>query len=164
MLKKIHQRRREAIRASLLLVFCLIAASSPGCVHQTKPSSAKGTCPADLIRVITSPEGPTRLKILGSECTSPYFVKVDFQVESATDRGIQRYEVHLVTRNEGEVENDSSTSLSMTQPGETIFTKDQSRSDSLGVSLKKSWTDNPKPVLILSVTSVTFSDGTIWKP
>lgn len=165
MLKKLNRRRyEEAIPSSLLLLLCWVAASSLGCVRQTQPSYSNPTCPAGLVQINTSLDGPVRLKILSTECTTPYFVKVDFQVESATDRMIQRYEIHLVTRRDGQIESDTLTSLTMTQLGEQIFTKDQTHSDSLGVSLKKSWVDNPKPVLTLSVTSATFADGTIWKP
>jgi hypothetical protein len=164
MLKKVNRRRsEEAIPCSLLLLLGWVAASSFACVHQTPPSDTKAKCPADLVKVNAPSDAPVKLRILGTECLSPYFVKVDFQVESATERGINRYEVHLVTLDNDKVENDTSTSLTETQPGEPLFTRDQMRSDSFGVSLKKSWADNPKPSLALSVTSVTFLDGTIWK-
>jgi hypothetical protein len=165
MRKKFNRRRyEEGIRSSLLLLVCWFAASSFGCGRKTQSSYTNSTCPADLVEINRSLEEPVRLKILDTQCKIPYFVKVDFQIESATDRRIQRYEVHLVTRRDGQVENDTSTSLTETQPGDPIFTKDQTHSDSLGVSLRKSWADNPRPVLTLSVTSVTFVDGTIWHP
>jgi hypothetical protein len=164
MRKKVNRLNEEATSPSLLLLLCLVAASSFACVHQTQSPYPRVTCPADLVKVNASSKDPVRLKILDSDCTTRYFIKVDFQVESATDRRIQRYEVHLVTRRDGQIENDTSTSLTETQPGGPIFTKDQTHSDSLGVSLSKSWANNPRPVLTLSVTSVTFVDGTIWHP
>src|SRR5207237_230620 len=102
-----------------------------------------------------------RLTVLATKCSNNDFANVEFRVESASTKPISRYEVHMFTNYDGKVEGDTSTSTTTTQP-DTIFTRDQTRSDSLGVSLKREWLGDPKLALRLSVTSVIFADGSVW--
>lgn len=154
---------RSYFRPALFFLLCVIAAGGGvACTHSRQASGTTSKCPADLFVIRADPNAPVRLSVLGTECPTPYFAKIEFKVETGSTRPISRYEVHLFTSHDGQVENDSSTSVTG-QPHDSIFSRDETRSDSFGVSLKRGWFSDPKTVLTLRVTSVTFTDGTVWK-
>ena len=154
---------RSCIRPALFFLLLVITACGAGaCIH-ARQSLQTAKCPADLFVIRSEQNSPVRLIILNTECPTQYFAKVDFRVESTSARSISRYQVQMFTSYGGQVENVSSTSVTIGQPLNSKSASDQTGSDSLGVSLKRGWFSDPKALLTLHVTSVDFSDGTVWK-
>ena len=155
---------RSCLRLALFfLLFVITACGCVACMHSRQTSQTTTRCPADLFSVRSEQNAPVRLIILNTECPTPYFAKVDFRVENTSARPISRYQVHMFTSYGGQIENDSSTSVTMMQPLDSTSAGDGTGYDSLGVSLKRGWLSDPKALLTLRVTSVDFTDGTVWK-